>query len=206
MVLEYSAVFSQALYLDPFDALLPAIEGVLYAAPFPLGDPVHPAESDGALVVGPVTLRRYDANLIGLEEHGSVDSGEGLVEGVDACVLHKHAVETPTAAAKNIDVAYAVPLEVCLEVKGRLLPPPCFKLFLTIGLHPIGVIIQHGWHLYLVLLILGGRELVRKVSLVELLQPKDHGKVGQGGCEVVQGVDELHALGFHGHDLLAVLN
>ena len=47
---------------------------------------------------------------------------------------------------------------------------------------------------------------MRKVSIVELLQPKDLGKVGQGGGEVVQGVDELHALGFDGHDLLAVLN
>ena len=41
---------------------------------------------------------------------------------------------------------------------------------------------------------------------MELLQPKDLGKVGHGGGEVVHGVNELHALGFHGHDLLAILN
>ena len=41
---------------------------------------------------------------------------------------------------------------------------------------------------------------------MELLQSKDFAKVGQGGGEVVQGVNELHALGFHGHDLLAILN
>ena len=169
--LEHCTVFSQAVHLDPFDALLPAIEGVAHAESFPLGDPVHPAESDGGLVVGPVTLQVYDANLIGLEEHGLVNlvahcrDGEGLVEGVDALVFHKHAAGTPAAAAKNNDVADAVPLDVCLEDKGCLLPPPRFKLFLMIGLHAVRVVIQHGWHLSLVLLIRGGREQVRKGSL-----------------------------------------
>ena len=121
-----------------------------YAAPFPLGDPVQPAESDGGLIVGPVTLRRYHANLIGLEEHVSVDlvarqrDSEGLVEGVDTRVLHTDAAEMPATAAKNINIADAVLLEVCLEVKGCLLPPPRFKLFLPIRLHATRVVILHG--------------------------------------------------------------
>ena len=70
MEFKHCAIFSQAIHLDPFDSF-PAVEGMLYVAPFLLGDPVQPAESNGELV-GPVALCWYDADLIWLEEHGSV--------------------------------------------------------------------------------------------------------------------------------------
>ena len=71
--LEHGAMFSHTVHLEPFDTLFPAIEGMEHAESFPLGKPVHPAESDGGLVVGPITLRGDDADLVGLEEQGSVD-------------------------------------------------------------------------------------------------------------------------------------
>ena len=64
--LKHGAILGQDVHLDPFDALLQAIEDMPYAVPILLGDPVHPAESNLGLVVGTITLWWYDANLIGL--------------------------------------------------------------------------------------------------------------------------------------------
>ena len=58
--LEHGAIFSQAVHLGSLHMLFPAVKGMPYVVPFPPGYPVQPAESNGGLVVSPVTLWQYD--------------------------------------------------------------------------------------------------------------------------------------------------